>query len=158
MNVNPIGTIRTPFREPKGAPVQPVAAGGAEGVVELDPRYAEGLRDLEGFERVWLLYWFHQAAPARMTVRPFLDDTDRGLFATRAPCRPNPIGLSCVRLLRVEGNRLHVADVDMLDGTPLLDIKPYAPQFDHYEVSRVGWLAGKDPAGRAADGRFQKKE
>ena len=158
MNIQPIGIIRTAFREPPGTPIQPGAAAGAEGIVEIDPRYAEGLNDLEGFERIWLVYWFHQAASPRLTVRPYMDAVERGLFATRAPCRPNPIGISCVRLLRVEGCQLHVADVDMLDGTPLLDIKPYAPQLDHFQVRRVGWLEGKTLEGGKADGRFAAEQ
>lgn len=149
-----IGIIHTPWKEASGAPIQPAAADLAEGYVDLNPRYAAGLKDLEGFERVWLVYAFDRVRETRLTVTPFMDDTERGVFATRAPCRPNPIGISCVRLVRVEGTRLHLREVDMLDGTPLLDIKPYAPQFDHYTVERVGWLSGKNPQGRAADDRF----
>jgi len=158
MTIRPIGVIRTPFRQAAGTPIQPAAAAGAEGSVEIFPQYAAGLKDLDGFERVWLVYWFDRAGPPRLAVRPFLDDVERGLFATRAPSRPNPIGISPVRLLAVEGAVLRVAEVDVLDGTPLLDIKPYAPQFDCFPAARAGWLAGRSPAGRADDGRFGGQE
>ena len=118
MKRSPIGVIHTPYAEPKGTPIQPKFAAGAAGTVEVFKPYVEGLSDLEGFERIWLVYWFHKSAPARLTVTPFMDTVARGLFATRAPCRPNPIGISPVRLVRVAGNVLHVEDVDILDGTP----------------------------------------
>jgi len=157
MQLEPIGVIHTGFSQAAGTPIQPGTARGAEGTVEVFAPFAEGLKDLDGFERIWLLYWFDRASPAQMIVRPYMDDSPRGLFATRAPCWPNPIGMSAVRLLRIEGARLHVADVDILDGTPLLDIKPYAPQFDHYTVSRTGWLSqATTPA--VADGRFYRAD
>ena len=152
----PIGVIRTPFPEPKGTPIQPRAARGVRGRVELFPKYAEGLADLEGFSHVILIYHFHRAGPGRLRVRPFMDDREHGVFATRAPARPNPIGISVVRLLGIEGNVLHVADVDIVDGTPLLDLKPYVPQFDAPSRARIGWLGeriGKLPQARD-DGRF----
>jgi tRNA-Thr(GGU) m(6)t(6)A37 methyltransferase TsaA len=154
IQIQPIGVIRSPFKQASGTPIQPAFAAGAEGVVELDPRFSAALKDLDGFERIWLLYWFHQAAPPRLTVQPYMDDkAEHGLFATRAPCRPNPIGMSAVRLLRITGCHLHVTDIDILDGTPLLDIKPYVPKFDHFEVKRIGWLSGA--VGRViADERF----
>jgi tRNA-Thr(GGU) m(6)t(6)A37 methyltransferase TsaA len=157
MELKPIGVIRTPFKQAAGTPIQPAFAEGAKGRIELFEEYAEGLRDLDGFERIWLLYWFDRTGPPCMTVTPFMDERPRGLFATRAPCRPNPIGLSPVRLLAVAENVLHVADVDVLDGTPLLDIKPYAPRFDHFHVGRSGWL--ERASGRtAADARFEQQE
>ena len=152
----PIGVIRTPFPEPKGTPIQPAAARGAKGEVIVFPEYAEGLADLGGFSHVVLIYHFHRSGPPRLKVRPFMDDHERGVFATQAPARPNPIGLSVVRLLGIEGNVLHVADVDIVDGTPLLDIKPYVPQFDAPPEARIGWLGkriGKLPEARD-DGRF----
>lgn len=153
MVFEPIGIVHSPFVEPSGAPIQSAVAEGAEGWVEVFGPYLPGLKDLDGFDRIWLIYRFHQAAPPRLTVTPFLDTVERGLFATRAPCRPNPIGMSPVRLLAVEGSVLRIADVDVVDGTPLLDIKPYAPRFDHFEVNRTGWLAtGRDR--RVADDRF----
>jgi tRNA-Thr(GGU) m(6)t(6)A37 methyltransferase TsaA len=151
-----IGTIRTPFSAALGAPIQGRYAGGAEGVVELLPEFEEGLQDIEGFERIWLLYAFDRAVSTRMTVRPYLDDQTRGVFATRAPARPNPIGISSVRLLRVDGLRLFVADVDMLDHTPLLDIKPYVPAFDSFAASRMGWMEDRLGAAPAADNRFMQ--
>ncbi|MBO8174689.1 MAG: tRNA (N6-threonylcarbamoyladenosine(37)-N6)-methyltransferase TrmO [Thermococcus sp.] len=136
----PIGIIHTPFKEPRGVPIQPSAARGIEGKVEVFPEYVRGLKDLEGFSHVILIYHFHLAKPSSLLVKPYMDDEYHGVFATRAPSRPNPIGLSIVRLVRVEGNILHVRDVDIVDGTPLLDIKPYVPDFDVREVERIGWL------------------
>jgi tRNA-Thr(GGU) m(6)t(6)A37 methyltransferase TsaA len=154
MDIQVIGVIHTPFARAEGTPIQSAVAAGAEGRVEVHHAFTAGLKDLDGFERIWLLYWFDRAAAARLRVVPYLDQVERGVFATRAPCRPNPIGLSSVRLLRVEGNVLHVRDVDMLDGTPLIDIKPYAPRFDRFEVSRCGWLDAADAGRRLADERF----
>lgn len=150
-----IGLIHSPFREPAGTPIQPPFAQAMEGTVEIFPEYAEGLTDLEGFERIWLLYWLDRAPPPRLRLVPFRDEVPRGLFATRAPCRPNPIGLSCVRLLGIQGCVLRVGGVDILDGTPLLDIKPYVPEFDAFCQSRAGWLEhGRDGRTRA-DHRFE---
>lgn len=150
-----IGLIHSPHRQAEGTPIQPRWAAGIEGTVEVFPEFAPGLRDLDGFDRIWLLYWFDQARAAQLEVVPYLDTQKRGIFATRAPCRPNPIGLSCVRLLAVEGSRLRVADLDVLDGTPLLDIKPYAPDFDVFAMERIGWFA-RARGTRVADDRFAK--
>ncbi|WP_324735349.1 tRNA (N6-threonylcarbamoyladenosine(37)-N6)-methyltransferase TrmO [Thermococcus sp. SY098] len=136
----PIGIIHTPFKEPRGIPIQPSAARGIEGKVEVFPEYVQGLKDLEGFSHVILIYHFHLAKPGSLLVKPYMDDEYHGVFATRAPSRPNPIGLSIVRLVKVKGNILHVKDVDIVDRTPLLDIKPYVPDFDVREVERIGWL------------------
>lgn len=152
----PIGLIHSPFQQPRGAPVQPPAAADVPGTITVFPEYQEGLQDLEGFSHLFLLYHFHLSQPCALKVIPFLDDTLRGVFATRAPARPNPIGLSVVRLDRVEGSTLFILDVDIVDGTPLLDLKPYVPAFDVRTGARSGWLAAnldKMPAGRA-DGRF----
>jgi tRNA-Thr(GGU) m(6)t(6)A37 methyltransferase TsaA len=157
MTIRPIGIIRTPFRQSQGTPIQSSAAGGSEGIVELMPEFATGLRDLADFERIWLLYLFHRSRDPQLIVRPYLDSEERGVFATRSPARPNAIGMSAVRVLGVESNRLRVAEVDMLDGTPLLDIKPYVPAFDHFPVTRIGWYEGKSPKGVVADGRFEAK-
>jgi tRNA-Thr(GGU) m(6)t(6)A37 methyltransferase TsaA len=138
--LRPIGVIHTPFVEASETPIQPTYAADAVGTVELRSEYSEGLADLDGFERIWLIYWFHRAGPPRMRVVPFLDSAERGLWATRWPCRPNPIGLSCVRLISIRRAQLTVAGVDMLDGTPLLDIKPYVPEFDAFSGARAGWL------------------
>lgn len=139
-----IGVIHSPHRLPEETPIQPAFAEGIQGRAEILPEYAEGLRDLEGFSHIWLIYWFHQAGSARLTVKPFLQDAEHGLFATRAPTRPNPIGMSLVRLVRREGSVLHLEDVDVLDGTLLLDIKPYVPRFDCRTGARTGWLEAVD--------------
>jgi tRNA-Thr(GGU) m(6)t(6)A37 methyltransferase TsaA len=154
-NLHPIGTIRSPFNETAGMPIQPVFAVGTEGTGEILPQFAEGLKDLEGFERLWLMYWLHQAPPGPLRVIPFRDTAERGVFATRAPCRPNPIGLSCVRLVSLAENVLTISGVDILDGTPLLDIKPYVPQFDAFPNSQAGWLDHPPASPRTqADARF----
>jgi tRNA-Thr(GGU) m(6)t(6)A37 methyltransferase TsaA len=156
MEISAIGVIHSPFKVAVGTPIQSAFAAGAEGTVEVFPEYADALHDLDGFERVWLLYWFDRAPPARLRVVPFRDEAERGLFATRAPCRPNPIGLSCVRLLSINGNVLTVGGVDILDGTPLLDIKPYVPQFDAFPSARGGWLDQQASSNTHADDRFTR--
>jgi len=152
----PIGHVRSPFKDPEGMPINPKGGRGIAGMVEVLPEHAVGLRDLDGFSHVMLLYHFHLSRGHSLLVRPFLDDVERGVFATRAPRRPNPIGLSTVRLLRVEGATLHVEDLDIVDGTPVLDIKPYVPEFDDREGARIGWLTGRAQEARRAraDGRF----
>ena len=156
MELKPIGIIHTPFKQSSGTPIQPAFAKGAEGIVELYPEYTPGLKDLDGFDRIWLIYFFDRSAGYKLTVTPYMDTSPRGLFATRAPARPNPIGLSSVKLRGIEANKLFVADVDMLDNTPLLDIKPYCPKFDCFEVNRTGWLANTPQDGRKSDDRFHK--
>ncbi len=153
----PIGVIRTPFTDPKGMPIQPSGAAGVKGRIEVAPEVAAGLKDLDGFSHVILIYHFHRSQGYALEVTPFMDDVSRGLFATRAPRRPNPIGLSVVRLVRIEGAILHVEDIDVMDGTPLLDIKPYVPQFDAPEASRIGWLTGNvaQVATTRSDDRFE---
>lgn len=136
--MKPIGVIRSPFTEKKLTPIQPVRSH-AVGRVEVNSEYAGGLQDLEGFSHIFLLYVFHQAQGYDLKVQPFLDDQLRGLFATRYPRRPNQIGLSIVRLMAVTGNTLEIEGVDVLDGTPLLDIKPYVPEFDVRKDTRTGW-------------------
>jgi len=116
------------------------------------------LENLDGFDRVWLIYWFHRASAAKMSVIPYRDTVAHGLFATRVPARPNTIGMSCVRLLNIEGNILRLAEVDILDDTPLLDIKPYVPQYDNYPVQRCGWLDTVPDKPVVADDRFERKE
>ncbi len=155
--MNPIGVIRTPFETLEGMPIQPAGAGKAVGQVVVDPQYAEGLADIEGFSHLILIYVFHQSKGFRLKVKPFLDDRVRGLFATRAPRRPNPVGLSIVELLRREENILHVGHIDVVDGTPLLDIKPYVPAFDSPEATAIGWLEGKAEHSRSmrSDERFK---
>lgn len=136
----PIGVIHSPFKEPKGTPIQPPGAKGANGTVEVFPEYAEGLKDIEGFSHIILLYHFHLSKGSTLIVKPFMDNEAHGVFAMRGSSRPNHIGISIVCLVRVEGNMLHIQDVDIVDGTYLLDIKPYIPEFDIREVQRIGWL------------------
>lgn len=150
----PIGTIHSPFCQPAGTPIQPSRANDARGVVRIDAPFRQGLRDLEGFERIWLIYYFHEAPPGQLLVRPFLDQTLRGVFATRAPARPIPLGMSAVRLLGVHEDCLDVADIDVVDGTPLLDIKPYVPEFDSYPSSKAGWFDESRSQRQCADERF----
>lgn len=155
MNVieyRPIGIIHTPFKQPQGAPVQPRRSEGARGTVELLPEYAEGLKDLDGFSHIVLLYHLHRSKGFRLLVTPHWDTALRGVFATRAPHRPNAIGLSVVRLIRVDGITLYIRDVDMIDGTPLLDIKPYVPELETEDEIRIGWLKGKAEKPRHSDG------
>ena len=156
MQLNPIGTIHTAFRQATGTPIQPVRAAGARGTVEVFAPFVAGLADLAGFDRIWLLYWFDRAREAQMRVIPYRDRVERGLFATRVPARPNPIGISCVRLLEIEGAVLRVAEVDILDGTPLLDIKPYVPHYDDYPVTRCGWTDLVPDVPVVADDRFER--
>ena len=133
------------------------AAVGVPGRIELDPEFTEGLADLDGFSHLILVYHLHLVTAARLTVTPFLDDRPHGIFATRSPARPNPIGLSTVRLVAINGSTIEVEDVDMVDGTPLLDIKPYVPAFDERHDVRVGWFTdrlGGLPEARADD-RFR---
>ena len=136
----PIGVIHSQFKEPKGTPIQPSAAKGIEGTVEVFPEYAEGLKDVEGFSHIILVYHFHLARKSSLKVKPYLDNEVRGVFSTRAPSRLNPIGISIVRLIGIEDTILKIQDVDIVDGTPLLDIKPYVPAFDVRETMEIGWL------------------
>ena len=154
----PIGIIYSPFKEQKGTPIQPTAAKGVDGTVEVFPEYVEGLKDLEGFSHIILIYHFHLIKKSSLKVKPYMDNQLHGVFSTRAPSRPNPIGISIVRLTTIERNTLHIQDVDIVDGTPLLDIKPYVPEFDVRAVDKIGWLeknVNKLPTSKD-DGRFQK--
>ena len=155
----PIGVIHSPFREPKGTPIQPAGAEGIDGTVEVFPEYAEGLKDVEGFSHIILVYHFHLSKRSPLKVKPYMDNEAHGVFAMRGPSRPNPIGISTVRLVGIEGNVLHIRDVDVVDGTPLLDIKPYVPEFDVREAEKIGWLeeeVHKLPASKD-DGRFARR-
>lgn len=134
-----IGIIRSSHTKASETPIQPVFARGIKGTVILDPDYAQGLQDLDKFSHIYLLYYFHRAGAAELTVKPFLENKTHGIFATRAPARPNPVGFSVVRLVSMEKNILRISDVDILDGTPLLDIKPYIKRFDSRENVHSGW-------------------
>ncbi|MCU0593324.1 MAG: tRNA (N6-threonylcarbamoyladenosine(37)-N6)-methyltransferase TrmO [Desulfobacterales bacterium] len=154
--LQPIGIIHSPFTDPQSMPIQPISENSAAGTVEVFTEYAAGLKDLGGFSHIILLYHFHRSRAYSLSVTPFLDTEARGLFATRAPSRPNPIGLSLVRLAGIDGCRLRIENIDVLDGTPLLDIKPHVPEFDCAPGARIGWLektAGKMRR-KVADGRF----
>ena len=138
--LNPIGIIRTPHTDVKNMPIQPIAAEGIRGTIELLPEYAAGLKDIEGFSHLTLIYRFHKIEGCELEVVPFMDTVAHGIFASKAPKRPNAIGISTVKLLAVEGSILHIEQVDMLDGTPLIDIKPFYPRYDNRENVKIGWL------------------
>ncbi len=143
LGYQPIGIIHSPYNTPQGTPIQPTGAKGRTGHIEIFPEYTPGLADLKGFSHIYILFHFHMSRKFSLRVKPFLDDQERGVFATRAPSRPNPIGLSVVRLIDVKGGKLEIQDVDVVDGTPLLDIKPYVPEFDVHQVERIGWIGHK---------------
>lgn len=138
--LNPIGLIRTPHTDINHMPIQPIAAEGIRGTIELLPEYVEGLKDIEGFSHLTLLYYFHKISGYELQVVPFMDTEKRGIFACKAPKRPNAIGLSTVKLIGVEDNVIHIEQVDMLDGTPLIDIKPFYPRYDNRSDVEIGWL------------------
>jgi tRNA-Thr(GGU) m(6)t(6)A37 methyltransferase TsaA len=153
--LSPIGVIHTDAKGPEGVPIQPVfgdkdSLGRAEVFVE----YKDGLKDLDGFSHIVLIYSFHLSRGFSLTVVPFMDETERGLFSTRAPRRPNPIGISVVELVGVEENIVSFRGPDMVDGTPLLDIKPHVPDFDSPGSTRIGWLKGRIGSRPRADDRF----
>ena len=152
-----IGIIHSPFTDIDNMPIQPKGAAGIEGTVHLNEVYAEGLKDLNGFSHIYLIYRFHKASRTCLTVIPFLDTVERGVFATRSPLRPNPIGLSIVRLIKIEGAVLTIKDVDVLDGTPLLDIKPYIEHFDAVTKSTSGWMKAniQEISKKRSDNRFK---
>jgi tRNA (adenine37-N6)-methyltransferase len=151
-----IGRVQSPFGVATGTPIQSVYANGAKGQVIVESAFADALDDIDGFERLWLIYWMDRATTAQLRLVPYRDNHERGLFATRSPCRPNPIGMSVVRLLRREANILHVADLDILDNTPLLDIKPYVPDFDSHQKSKAGWFDDSCIDRKVADERFHE--
>jgi tRNA-Thr(GGU) m(6)t(6)A37 methyltransferase TsaA len=152
----PIGIIHSPFKTTEGVPIQPTGAQSIGGTIDIHPEFAPGLKDLDGFSHIILLYHFHRSKKARLEVIPFLDSRSHGIFATRASRRPNPIGISTVKLVKIERDTLHIENVDILDGTPLLDIKPYVPEFDQYPAERIGWLENAKGmvADKKSDGRF----
>ncbi len=144
-DISPVGIIRSPFSTKEEAPIQGAFVPDAIGQVELFPEYAPGLKDIEGFSHLFLLYRFDRAGEVELIRPTFLDDEPHGIFATRHPCRPNGIGMTVVRLLERKENILTVAGIDVLDGTPLLDIKPYVPRFDAHPDAASGWFTGKEP-------------
>ncbi|MHC1758918.1 MAG: tRNA (N6-threonylcarbamoyladenosine(37)-N6)-methyltransferase TrmO [Negativicutes bacterium] len=154
----PIGLIHSPYKEPAGTPIQAVTATDIEAIVEIYPDYVMGLKDIEGFSHLILLYHLHRVRPSGLLVKPFLGNELHGIFATRSPGRPNPIGFSIVRLIKVDGHILWIRDVDILDQTPVLDIKPYVAEFDVRQVEKNGWFAQNlhKLATTTDDGRFAR--
>jgi tRNA-Thr(GGU) m(6)t(6)A37 methyltransferase TsaA len=155
-----IGTIHTPFKEIADMPIQPSAAVGACAEIEVNREWSEGLKDLDGFSHIFVIYQFHRVSKKTLIVTPFLDSQPHGIFATRAPTRPNPIGLSVLTLTGITDNILRVENVDILDGTPILDIKPYIPAFDQPENVRTGWLQknGETISTSRSDNRFNESQ
>lgn len=154
----PIGYIRTPHQEISKMPIQPGGAIGVKGTIELNRELLEGLADLEGFSHLILIYHFHLVKEHQLSVVPFMDDRPHGIFATRAPTRPNSIGISTVKLLKIDNNLLYIEGVDIVDGTPLLDIKPFFPKFDNQTDVKYGWLEEKgqlDISEIKSDSRFK---
>ncbi len=139
----PIGVVRSPFSDVKGMPIQASGARGTRGSIEIKPQLVEGIKDLDGFSHIILLYFFHRCKGFSLQVTPFLDQQTHGVFATRVPRRPNGIGISIVRLVRINDNILEIEDVDILDQTPLIDIKPFVPEFDHRNAEMTGWFNGR---------------
>ena len=151
-----IGIIHSPYTEISGVPIQPLNAIGIKGTIELNTVFTDGLKDIEGFSHIILVYVFHLTSKFSLQVIPFIDNKMHGIFATRSPSRPNAIGISTVRLINVDHNILHIEDDDIIDGTPLLDIKPFYPQFDNRTTDKIGWLAGKENIyGIKSDDRFK---
>ena len=138
--VKPIGVIRTPYKESKGIPIQGKFEKNVIGTAEVFPEYQEGLKDVEGFSHIYLVYFFDRAKEEKLLGKPFLEDDEHGIFAIRSPMRPNRIGISIVKIEKVENNVVTFSEVDILDGTPLLDIKPYVSHFDSRESVRNGWI------------------
>ena len=155
-HIETIGTIRSPFNRIEDMPIQPAGAGDTRGTVEVGNAYAEGLKDLSGFSHIYLLYLFHKAGRMSLTVTPFMDPAEKGVYATRSPLRPNHIGISIVRLVSLQENILTIEGVDVLDNTPLIDIKPYIENFDRVEDSTSGWMTAdrEEVAKTRSDGRF----
>jgi tRNA-Thr(GGU) m(6)t(6)A37 methyltransferase TsaA len=152
----PIGYIYTPFEEVKGMPIQPTGAAGVAGRIEVNPLFLSEIKDLEGFSHIFLLYHLHLVKDFKLMVKPFLDTQERGIFATRSPVRPNAIGLSVLKLTGIEGTTVWVENVDILNGTPVLDIKPYVPDFDIWPADKIGWFSQKADKAKShqADERF----
>lgn len=155
-SIKPIGTIHSPYTNLADMPIQPKGAAETEGRVEIFDEYAGGLADLEGFSHIYLIYLFHKATRTELSVIPFMDTVRRGVYSTRSPLRPNHLGLSLVQMTSVQNNFLNILGVDILDNTPLIDIKPYIPAFDHVENAESGWMnhSEEDVARKKSDHRF----
>ena len=156
ISLTPIGYAKSPFSRLANMPIQPKGAKGVIGEIIINPELAKGLSDLEGFSHIYLIYYFHKAGESKLTVKPFMDNKPRGVFATRSPIRPGHIGISIVELLSVDDNVLTISGIDLLDETPILDVKPYIEKFDHPENSKSGWLnASEDEISKKrSDDRF----
>lgn len=154
----PIGIIKSPFNCLEGMPIQPIGACGVKGEIHIKKEYETGLTDLKEFSHILLIYHLHLSQGYSLMCKPFLDNNKHGVFATRAPKRPNPIGLSVVHLDKVEGNILHISNIDIINNTPLLDIKPYVPYFDKEADEKVcvGWFEDKHhkAVNKKSDDRF----
>ncbi len=157
IELNPIGIIHTPFKTVENMPIQPSAAKDVTGTIEIFHEYADGLCDLDGFSHIYIIFHLHKVKSYKLKVIPFLDTVERGIFATRSPARPNAVGLSVAEIVSVKENIIEIRGVDMLDGSPVIDIKPFVPDFDDYGKIRIGWFEGK--AGNASkilsDERFK---
>lgn len=154
----PIGIVHSSFKKPIGVPIQSAVSKNTKGTIEIFKEYSKGLEGIERFSYIILLCHLHFCKKYSLKVVPYMDKETRGVFATRAPCRPNSIGISIVHLVKVEKNIIYIEDIDIVDGTPLLDIKPYVPQFDIRKTDRIGWLKEnihKLPKAKD-DGRFIK--
>lgn len=154
--LQPIGTIHSPYTNLANMPIQPQGAADTAGQVEIFPEYRSGLDDLAGFSHIYLIYLFHKATRTKLSVIPFMDTVRRGVYSTRSPLRPNHLGLSLVRLTGIKDNYLDILGVDILDNTPLIDIKPYIPAFDQVENAQSGWMthSKEDVARKRSDKRF----
>ena len=155
--IEPIGIIHSPYINLEDMPIQPKSAPDVEGYILIDDKYIDGLKDLDGFSHIYILFSFHKASRTELIVKPFMDENLRGVFSTRSPLRPNHIGISIVEIVRIKGNKVTIKGVDTLDGTPLLDIKPYIRKFDSVNDSRSGWQTEKpdDISGIRSDKRFK---
>jgi tRNA-Thr(GGU) m(6)t(6)A37 methyltransferase TsaA len=158
VSYKPIGIIHSPLKQPVGAPIQAISAMNVRGTIEVFPKYLRGLKDIEGFSHLIIVYHLHLSRKASLIVKPYLDDVKHGIFATRAPARPNPIGISIVRLTGLNDGMLRVQGLDVVDGTPLLDIKPYIPRFDVRRGVKFGWCESRlgNLRSARADKRFSK--
>lgn len=156
MTLEPIGTIHTPFTSLEQMPIQPKGAADTQGTLVLQKAYKEGLKDLEGFSHVYILYHFHKAIRTELLVTPFMDTEIRGVFSTRSPLRPSHLGLSVCEIVSVQDTIVTLKGIDVLDGTPLLDIKPYIPQFDRVSNVKTGWMTKNESevAHMISDNRF----
>ena len=143
IEIKPVGIIHSPFKTVENMPIQPSAAKDVSGTIEIFPEFTEGLADLDGFSHIYIIFHLHRVRGHKLRVIPFLDTVERGIFSTRSPARPNPVGLSVAEIISVKKNIIEIRGVDMLDGSPVIDIKPFVPDFESCENVRKGWFEGK---------------